>query len=53
MVVKARRHAGACAAPGPSGTGVPAFDGAFAPTVFDVTERTAFPNGVTLTRRGR
>ncbi|MFE8013264.1 dihydrofolate reductase family protein [Streptomyces antibioticus] len=32
------------------GTGIPAFDGTFDPTVFDVTERTAFPNGVTLTR---
>ncbi|MEU7721918.1 dihydrofolate reductase family protein [Streptomyces tibetensis] len=33
-----------------AGAGVPAFDGAFDPTVFDVAERTAFPNGVTLTR---
>jgi hypothetical protein len=31
----------------------PAFDGAFDPTVFDVAERTAFPNGVTLTRLAR
>ncbi|MFE2150619.1 dihydrofolate reductase family protein [Streptomyces lavendulae] len=35
------------------GAGVPAFDGAFAPTVFEVAERTAFPNGVTLTRLTR
>ncbi|MFF8485360.1 dihydrofolate reductase family protein [Streptomyces antibioticus] len=33
-----------------AGTGIPAFDGTFDPTVFDVTERTAFTNGVTLTR---
>ncbi|WP_030273352.1 dihydrofolate reductase family protein [Streptomyces sp. NRRL B-24484] len=33
-----------------AGAGIPAFDGAFDPTVFDVAERTAFPNGVTLTR---
>lgn len=32
-----------------AGAGVPAFDGAFGPTVFDVAERTAFPGGVTLT----
>ncbi|MFF4524002.1 dihydrofolate reductase family protein [Streptomyces bluensis] len=32
-----------------AGAGIPAFDGAFDPTVFDVAERTAFPNGVTLT----
>ncbi|WP_167501466.1 dihydrofolate reductase family protein [Streptomyces malaysiensis] len=32
-----------------AGAGVPAFDGAFDPTVFDVAERTAFPGGVTLT----
>ncbi len=32
------------------GAGIPAFDGAFDPTVFDAAERTAFPNGVTLTR---
>ncbi|MFF5518138.1 dihydrofolate reductase family protein [Streptomyces coeruleorubidus] len=36
-----------------AGAGVPAFDGAFDPTVFDVAERTAFPNGVTLTRLTR
>ncbi|MFE0451860.1 hypothetical protein ACFW2D_11300 [Streptomyces sp. NPDC058914] len=36
-----------------SGCGVPAVDGAFDPTVFDVAERTAFPNGVTLTRLTR
>ncbi|KIZ15229.1 dihydrofolate reductase family protein [Streptomyces natalensis] len=35
------------------GAGVPAFDGAFDPTAFDVSERTAFPNGVTLTRLSR
>ncbi|MEU0029726.1 dihydrofolate reductase family protein [Streptomyces sp. NPDC006335] len=35
------------------GTGVPVVDGAFDPTVFDVAERTAFPNGVTLTRLTR
>ncbi|MEU0940859.1 dihydrofolate reductase family protein [Embleya sp. NPDC005971] len=35
------------------GAGVPAFDGAFDPTVFDVAERTAFPNGVTLTHLTR
>ncbi|GGR91800.1 MULTISPECIES: dihydrofolate reductase family protein [Streptomyces] len=33
-----------------AGAGIPAFDGAFDPTVFEVAERTAFPNGVTLTR---
>ncbi|MEV7176599.1 dihydrofolate reductase family protein [Kitasatospora sp. NPDC093679] len=33
-----------------AGAGIPAFDGTFDPTVFDVAERTAFPNGVTLTR---
>ncbi len=33
-----------------AGTGIPAFDGAFDPTVYDVAERTACPNGVTLTR---
>ncbi|MFJ8941838.1 dihydrofolate reductase family protein [Streptomyces sp. NPDC102395] len=32
-----------------AGAGIPAFDGAFDPTVFDVAERTAFPSGVTLT----
>ncbi|MEV4790413.1 dihydrofolate reductase family protein [Streptomyces tuirus] len=36
-----------------AGAGVPAFDGAFDPTVFEVAERTAFPNGVTLTRLTR
>jgi dihydrofolate reductase len=36
-----------------AGAGVPAFDGAFDPTVFDVAERTAFPSGVTLTRLTR
>ncbi|KMS74742.1 deaminase [Streptomyces viridochromogenes] len=36
-----------------AGTGIPVFDGAFDPTVFDVAERTAFPNGVTLTRLTR
>ncbi|MEU3821674.1 dihydrofolate reductase family protein [Streptomyces sp. NPDC030392] len=33
-----------------AGAGIPLVDGAFDPTVFDVAERTAFPNGVTLTR---
>ncbi len=33
-----------------AGAGIPALDGAFDPVVFDVAERTAFPNGVTLTR---
>jgi dihydrofolate reductase len=33
-----------------AGSGVPVIDGSFDPTVFDVAERTAFPNGVTLTR---
>ncbi|MFF4273553.1 dihydrofolate reductase family protein [Streptomyces sp. NPDC001536] len=36
-----------------AGAGIPVFDGAFAPTVFDVAERTAFPSGVTLTRLAR
>ncbi|MEU3935342.1 dihydrofolate reductase family protein [Streptomyces sp. NPDC029044] len=36
-----------------AGAGVPAFDGAFDPTVFEVAERTAFPSGVTLTRLTR
>ncbi|OPF78130.1 deaminase [Streptomyces antioxidans] len=36
-----------------AGAGTPAFDGAFDPTVFEVAERTAFPNGVTLTRLTR
>jgi dihydrofolate reductase len=33
-----------------AGSGVPVIDGSFDPTVFDVAERTAFPNGVTVTR---
>ncbi|MFF8996800.1 dihydrofolate reductase family protein [Streptomyces achromogenes] len=36
-----------------AGAGIPAFDGPFDPTVFAVAERTAFPNGVTLTRLTR
>ncbi|WP_060877665.1 dihydrofolate reductase family protein [Streptomyces scabiei] len=36
-----------------AGTGVPVVDGAFDPTVFDVAERTSFPNGVILTRLTR
>ncbi|MDW8806573.1 dihydrofolate reductase family protein [Streptomyces scabiei] len=36
-----------------AGDGVPVVDGAFDPTVFDAAERTAFPNGVTLTRLTR
>ncbi|MFJ7293128.1 dihydrofolate reductase family protein [Streptomyces collinus] len=36
-----------------AGAGIPAFDGAFDPTVFDVAERTAFSNGVTLTHLTR
>ena len=36
-----------------AGTGVPVVEGAFDPAVFDVAERTAFPNGVTLTRLAR
>ncbi|MFJ4467200.1 dihydrofolate reductase family protein [Streptomyces sp. NPDC089424] len=36
-----------------AGAGIPAFDGAFDPTAFGVAERTAFPNGVTLTRLTR
>ncbi|RZU23587.1 dihydrofolate reductase family protein [Streptomyces sp. BK239] len=36
-----------------AGAGIPAFDGAFDPTVFDVAERTAFPSGVTLTHLTR
>jgi hypothetical protein len=31
-----------------AGSRIPVVDGAFDPTVFDVAERTAFPNGVTL-----
>lgn len=33
-----------------AGAGIPVFDGAFDPTVFQVAERTAFANGVTFTR---
>ncbi|MGW6912755.1 dihydrofolate reductase family protein [Kitasatospora sp. NPDC054939] len=33
-----------------AGSGIPAFDGGFDPTVFAVAERTAFANDVTLTR---
>ncbi|WP_020662149.1 dihydrofolate reductase family protein [Amycolatopsis benzoatilytica] len=33
-----------------AGAGVPMVDGGFDPTAFEVTERTAFPNGVTATR---
>ncbi|MFM9449382.1 dihydrofolate reductase family protein [Streptomyces acidiscabies] len=33
-----------------AGAGIPAFEGAFDPTVFAAAERTAFTNGVTLTR---
>jgi dihydrofolate reductase len=36
-----------------AGSGIPVVDGAFHPMVFDVAERTAFPNGVTLTRLTR
>ncbi len=36
-----------------AGTGIPVVDGAFDPTVFEAAERTAFPNGVTLTRLTR
>ncbi|MFF5445138.1 dihydrofolate reductase family protein [Streptomyces sp. NPDC012888] len=36
-----------------AGAGIPVFDGAFDPTVFDVAERTSFPHGVTLTRLTR
>ncbi|MFC8146471.1 dihydrofolate reductase family protein [Streptomyces paradoxus] len=36
-----------------AGAGIPAFDGPFDPTAFDVAERTAFPSGVTLTRLTR
>lgn len=36
-----------------AGAGIPAFDGTFDPTVFDIAERTAFANGVTLTRLTR
>ncbi|MFF8408251.1 dihydrofolate reductase family protein [Streptomyces omiyaensis] len=33
-----------------AGAGLPVVDGAFDPTAFEAAERTAFPNGVTLTR---
>ncbi|MCO6723008.1 dihydrofolate reductase, partial [Streptomyces sp. Vc714c-19] len=33
-----------------AGAGVPLVDGDFDPTLFDTAERTAFTNGVTLTR---
>jgi dihydrofolate reductase len=33
-----------------AGAGIPMVEGAFDPTVFEVAERTAFPNGVTATR---
>ncbi|QNP75981.1 dihydrofolate reductase family protein [Streptomyces roseirectus] len=36
-----------------AGAGIPAFDGEFDPTVFEAAERTAFTNGVTLTRYTR
>ncbi|MFJ8584683.1 dihydrofolate reductase family protein [Streptomyces sp. NPDC093595] len=36
-----------------AGAGIPAFDGAFDPTAFEVAERTAFPSGVALTRLTR
>ncbi|MFH8976025.1 dihydrofolate reductase family protein [Streptomyces sp. NPDC017890] len=36
-----------------AGAGVPLVDGVFDPTLFDVAERTAFANGVTLTRLTR
>ncbi|MFJ7334312.1 dihydrofolate reductase family protein [Streptomyces sp. NPDC101110] len=36
-----------------AGSGIPVVEGHFDPTVFDVAERTAFPNGVTLTRLTR
>ncbi|MGW3304508.1 dihydrofolate reductase family protein [Streptomyces rubiginosohelvolus] len=36
-----------------TGAGISVVDGAFDPTAFDVAERTAFPNGVTLTRLTR
>lgn len=32
-----------------AGSGIPLFDGAFNPTPFTVTDRTSFPNGVTMT----
>lgn len=36
-----------------AGSGIAVVDGAFDPTVFDVAERTAFPNGVTFTHLTR
>jgi dihydrofolate reductase len=33
-----------------AGAGRPAIDGVFDPTVFDVAERTSFPNGIAFTR---
>ncbi|MFB6849842.1 dihydrofolate reductase family protein [Streptomyces sp. NPDC056373] len=36
-----------------AGSGIPAVDGAFDPTAFDVAERTTFPGGATLTRLTR
>ncbi|MEW2556133.1 dihydrofolate reductase family protein [Streptomyces zhihengii] len=36
-----------------AGSGIAVVDGSFDPTVFDVAERTAFPNGVTFTRLTR
>lgn len=36
-----------------AGTGIPAFEGPFSPTPFRVTERTTFPNDVTLTHLTR
>ncbi|WP_335939140.1 dihydrofolate reductase family protein [Streptomyces sp. PTD5-9] len=36
-----------------AGAGVPVVDGVFDPTAFDVAERTAFPNGTTLTHLTR
>ncbi|MFF2778534.1 dihydrofolate reductase family protein [Streptomyces sp. NPDC058052] len=36
-----------------AGAGAVAFDGSYDPTVFDVADRTAFPNGVTFTRLTR
>ncbi|MFI8165585.1 dihydrofolate reductase family protein [Streptomyces sp. NPDC085931] len=36
-----------------AGTGIPLVEGAFDPTVFAVAERTAFPNGVTVTHLTR
>ncbi|MFD7661762.1 dihydrofolate reductase family protein [Streptomyces sp. NPDC059788] len=36
-----------------AGAGIPVFDGAFDPTVFEVTDRTSFDNGVTVTHFAR